>query len=46
MPNQSQKPVDIGGQAVLEGVMEKGPDAIATPVPPPEQTMVWTNKKS
>lgn len=27
MPNQSQKPVDIGGQAVLEGVMMKGPEA-------------------
>ncbi len=35
MPDQkpeTQKPVDIGGQAVLEGVMMKGPKAIAIAV--------------
>ena len=46
MPNQSQKPVDIGGQAVLEGVMMKGPDAIAITVRRPDKTMVVDYKKS
>ena len=46
MPNQSQKPVDIGGQAVLEGVMMKGPDAIAITVRRPDKTMVVDYKNS
>lgn len=46
MPNQSQKPVDIGGQAVLEGVMMKGPDAIAITVRRPDKTMVVDYKES
>ena len=46
MPNQSQKPVDIGGQAVLEGVMMKGPDAIAITVRRPDKTMVVDYKKA
>ena len=46
MPNQSQKPVDIGGQAVLEGVMMKGTDAIAITVRRPDKTMVVDYKKS
>ena len=46
MPNQSQKPVDIGGQAVLEGVMMKGPEAIAITVRRPDKTMVVDYKKS
>ena len=29
---EAKKPVDIGGQAVLEGVMMKGPEAIAIAV--------------
>ena len=30
--SEQKKPVDIGGQAVLEGVMMKGPEAIAIAV--------------
>ena len=30
--SEEKKPVDIGGQAVLEGVMMKGPHAIAIAV--------------
>ena len=32
--------VDIGGQAVMEGVMMKAPDAIAITVRRPDGTMV------
>lgn len=37
---ENKKPVDIGGQAVLEGVMMKGPEAIAITVRRPDKTMV------
>ena len=37
---------NIGGQAVLEGVMMKGPDAIAITVRRPDKTMVVDYKKS
>ena len=40
MANENKKPVDIGGQAVLEGVMMKGPEAIAITVRRPNNTMV------
>ena len=42
MSNQKspQKRVDIGGQAVMEGVMMKGPDAIAVAVRRPNGTIV------
>lgn len=41
MSNQQQpKRVDIGGQAVMEGVMMKGPDAIAIAVRRPDNTIV------
>ena len=42
MSNQEspQKRVDIGGQAVMEGVMMKGPDAIAVAVRRPNGTIV------
>ncbi len=36
----SVKRVDIGGQAVMEGVMMKAPDAIAVSVRRPDQTIV------
>ena len=35
-----QKRVDIGGQAVMEGVMMKAPRAIAVSVRPPDHTIV------
>ncbi|MBQ8555565.1 MAG: DUF1385 domain-containing protein [Clostridia bacterium] len=45
MSNQSSCPrVDIGGQAVLEGVMMKAPDAIAITVRRPDGTMVVQRK--
>lgn len=37
---ENKKPVDIGGQAVLEGVMMKGPEAIAITVRRPDGKMV------
>lgn len=37
---QTQKRVDIGGQAVMEGVMMKAPDAIAVSVRRPDGTIV------
>ena len=37
---QKQKRVDIGGQAVMEGVMMKAPDAIAVAVRRPDKTIV------
>ena len=37
--------VDIGGQAVLEGVMMKAPDAIAITVRRPDGTMVVQRKE-
>ena len=36
----SSKRIDIGGQAVMEGVMMKAPDAIAVAVRKPDQTIV------
>lgn len=39
-----KKPVDIGGQAVMEGVMMKAPDAIAITVRRPNGTMVTKRK--
>ncbi len=40
MASENKKPVDIGGQAVLEGVMMKGPETIAITVRRPNNTMV------
>lgn len=40
MPEQAKKHVDIGGQAVLEGVMMKAPDAMAITVRRPDGSMV------
>ena len=37
--------VDIGGQAVMEGVMMKAPDAIAITVRRPDGTMVVQRKE-
>ena len=37
---ETKKRVDIGGQAVMEGVMMKGPDAIAVSVRRPDKTIV------
>ncbi len=42
--NKSCPRVDIGGQAVLEGVMMKAPDAIAITVRRPDGTMVVQRK--
>ena len=42
MAESKQKRVDIGGQAVMEGVMMKSPDAIAIAVRRPDQTIVVT----
>lgn len=43
--NEKQvKRVDIGGQAVMEGVMMKGPDAIAISVRRPDGTIVTKRK--
>lgn len=39
------KRVDIGGQAVMEGVMMKGPDAIAISVRRPDGTIVTKRKE-
>ena len=45
MSNKSSCPrVDIGGQAVMEGVMMKAPDAIAITVRRPDGTMVVQRK--
>ncbi|MBE0601096.1 MAG: DUF1385 domain-containing protein [Firmicutes bacterium] len=38
--NKACKRVDIGGQAVLEGVMMKAPDAVAVAVRRPDRTIV------
>lgn len=38
--NDAPKRVDIGGQAVMEGVMMKAPDAIAVSVRRPDKTIV------
>ena len=43
--NKSCPRVDIGGQAVLEGVMMKAPDAIAITVRRPDGTMVVQRKE-
>ncbi len=40
MAKKQNSPVDIGGQAVLEGVMMRSPDAVAITVRRPDGTMV------
>ena len=45
MSNLSCPRVDIGGQAVMEGVMMRGPHAIAIAVRRPDQTIVVQHKK-
>ena len=42
---QTQKRVDIGGQAVMEGVMMKAPDAIAVSVRRPDGTIVTKRRE-
>ena len=44
--NTSQRPVDIGGQAVLEGVMMKGPKAYAIAVRRPNGDIVVAHHPS
>jgi len=42
----SEKRVNVGGQAVIEGVMMKGPDGLATAVRRPDGSIVYRKNKS